>query len=320
MAATDKSSRKHDECRPPTVACRLRGLLLAGLLLVSPLAVGEPVIADEDAPQIRALLAQAWASESGNGVRRNVLVASALYGQAGKLGSAEGYFRAGRIQLGLGFSDVQQQLAACLFSAASQLGHHAAAQELERLNANPAFEPLACSEDAGATVQLVQFDLDRYVSGLPLPRRKIVALIRDLAPRYGVDPRLALAVATVESNLDPWAVSPKRAMGVMQLIPETAARFNVSRPFDAEQNIRGGLAYIRWLQRYFAGDLVRVVAAYNAGEGAVDRHGGVPPYTETVLYVSRVLAFSGYALSGLAAPSLGRPSAVAPGAAPPVMP
>jgi len=79
----------------------------------------------------------------------------------------------------------------------------------------------------------------------------------------------------------------------MQLIPETAARFNVKRPFDAEQNIRGGLAYLRWLLRYYGGDVVRAVAAYNAGEGAVDRYGGVPPYLETEFYVSRVLGFSG---------------------------
>lgn len=267
-----------------------------------------PTIGEDDAPQIRALLAQAWASENGKGVGRNVLIASALYGQAGRLGSAEGYFRAGRIQEGLGSAMAQRQLAACLYSAASQLGHHAAAQALDILHADTGFARAECAEDTGAVVRLVHFDLDRYVSGLPLPRQKIVELIRSLAPKYGVDPRLALAVATVESNLDPWAVSPKRAMGVMQLIPETAERFNVARPFDAEQNIRGGLAYLRWLHRYFGGDLVRVVAAYNAGEGAVDRFGGVPPYAETVLYVSRVLGYSGHLLATLPATGWGLPS------------
>lgn len=300
-------------------ALRLRFGRLAGRFAVVPflllaaaggaaLAGGAPVIGEDDAPQIRALLSQAWASESGSGVRRNVLIASALYGQAGKLGSAEGYFRAGRIQEGLGRATVQRQLAACLYSAASQLGHHAAARALEALHADDDFERADCAEESGAIVRLVHFDLDRYVSGLPPPRQRIVELIRALAPKYGIDPRLALAVATVESNLDPWAVSPKRAMGVMQLIPETAERFNVARPFDAEQNIRGGLAYLRWLHRYFGGDLVRVVAAYNAGEGAVDRFGGVPPYDETILYVSRVLGYSGHLLSALPATGWGQPA------------
>lgn len=262
-------------------------LSLAGSLAAA------PAIDEHDAPQIRALLSQAWAAESGIGVRRNILVASALYGQAGKLGSAEGYFRAGLIQLTLGRSDVQRQFAACLFSAASLLGHLAASHELDRLHLSSGITGQGCGESEDALSHLAQFDLDRYVTGLPPPRRLIVALIRKLAPVYGIDAKLALAVATVESNLDPWAVSPKQAMGVMQLIPATAERFNVRKPFDAEQNIRGGLAYLRWLLRYYGGDVVRAVAAYNAGEGAVDRYGGVPPYLETEYYVSRVLSFSG---------------------------
>lgn len=273
-------------------------------------AVQEPVIDEDEAPQIRALLAQAWASESGQGVYRNPLVASALYGQAGKLGSAEGFFRAGKIQLALSPSAAQRNFAACLFAAASQLGHHEARLELDRLHDIMPLETHGCAEDTGTILQMAHFDLDRYVSGLPLPRRRIVGLIRELAPLFGIDPRLALAVATVESNLDPWAVSPKRAMGVMQLIPETAERFNVKKPFDAEQNIRGGLAYLRWLQRYYRGDTVRVVAAYNAGERAVDRYGGVPPYLETVLYVSRVMGFSGRGVAKLPPTAAGVPGIV----------
>ena len=155
---------------------------------------------------------------------------------------------------------------------------------------------------------MAYFDLDRYVTGLPLPRQKIVRLIRALAPRYGVDPRLALAVATVESNLDPWAVSPKQAIGIMQLIPATAERFNVKKPFDPEQNIRGGLAYLRWLHQYFAGDTVRILAAYNAGEKAVDRYRGIPPYGETLMYVARVLSFSGRSLAALPPTAAGGPA------------
>ena len=81
----------------------------------------------------------------------------------------------------------------------------------------------------------------------------------------------------------------------MQLIPETAERFNVAKPYDPEQNIRGGLAYLRWLLAYFEGDIALAAAGYNAGEGAVDRHRGVPPYCETRAYVERILRHVGQA-------------------------
>ena len=74
----------------------------------------------------------------------------------------------------------------------------------------------------------------------------------------------------------------------MQLIPETSARFNVKKPFDPVQNVRGGLAYLRWLLAYFKGNVALVAAAYNAGEGTVERYRGVPPYAETRAYVQRI--------------------------------
>jgi soluble lytic murein transglycosylase-like protein len=77
----------------------------------------------------------------------------------------------------------------------------------------------------------------------------------------------------------------------MQLIPDTAARFNVRQPLDPEQNIRGGLAYLRWLLAYFEGDIALAAAAYNSGEKTVERYGGVPPFPETQQYVKRILAF-----------------------------
>jgi soluble lytic murein transglycosylase-like protein len=121
--------------------------------------------------------------------------------------------------------------------------------------------------------------------------RKLVELIHKLAPEYGVKPLLALAIARTESNFNPGAVSEKNAQGLMQLIPETSARFNVRQPFDPEQNIRGGLSYLRWLLAYFRGDVALVAAAYNAGEGTVNRYRGVPPYPETRDYVKRIRNF-----------------------------
>jgi soluble lytic murein transglycosylase-like protein len=114
--------------------------------------------------------------------------------------------------------------------------------------------------------------------------------IIQIAPRYGVDPRLALAVVAVESNFDALAVSPKDARGLMQLIPETAARYKVRDPLNPRQNLNGGLAYLRLLLAHYRGQVTLAAAAYNAGEAAVDRHRGVPPYPETQAYVRRVRA------------------------------
>ncbi|MBK8908703.1 MAG: lytic transglycosylase domain-containing protein [Rhodospirillales bacterium] len=118
----------------------------------------------------------------------------------------------------------------------------------------------------------------------------ITAIVEDMAPRYGLDPNLVLSVMAVESRFQVEARSHKNAQGLMQLIPDTAARFGIEKPFDARQNIRGGMAYLQWLLDYFEGDIPLALAGYNAGENAVDRHGGIPPYAETRAYVENVQA------------------------------
>ena len=139
--------------------------------------------------------------------------------------------------------------------------------------------------------------VSRYMKRLGLSRLKllqppepVVRFVTLVAPEYKLAPQLVLAVMATESNFDPLAVSPKNAQGLMQLMPGTAARFKVRQIQDPVQNIRGGMAYLRWLLAYFEGDLSLVLAAYNAGEGAVDRYRGVPPYAETRDYVPKVLA------------------------------
>jgi soluble lytic murein transglycosylase-like protein len=114
--------------------------------------------------------------------------------------------------------------------------------------------------------------------------------IREAAALYQIPPELVRAVIRVESDFDPRAVSPKNARGLMQMIPATAERMLVTDAFDPRENIFGGTRYLRVLANLFNGDLELTVAAYNAGEGAVMRHGGIPPYAETRDYVTRVLS------------------------------
>lgn len=108
------------------------------------------------------------------------------------------------------------------------------------------------------------------------------------ARQFGVDEAIVRAVIHAESAFNPTAVSHAGAQGLMQLMPATAQRFGVTDSFDASQNIQGGVKYLAWLLRRFNGNLTLASAGYNAGEGAVDRHGGVPPYRETQNYVVRV--------------------------------
>jgi soluble lytic murein transglycosylase-like protein len=109
------------------------------------------------------------------------------------------------------------------------------------------------------------------------------------ARRHGLDPDLVAAVVSVESAFRPQAVSPKGAQGLMQLMPRTAQSLGVADPLDPAQNLDGGARHLGQLLDLYGGDLVRALAAYNAGQGAVQRHGGVPPYRETQTYVKKVL-------------------------------
>jgi hypothetical protein len=114
-------------------------------------------------------------------------------------------------------------------------------------------------------------------------------LIGEAARLYQLPEPFIRAVMRVESDFNPTVVSRAGAMGLMQLMPKTARSMGVSDPFDARQNILGGARYLRILANRFRGDLVLTVAVYNAGEGAVDKYNGIPPYKETQRYVRRVL-------------------------------
>jgi soluble lytic murein transglycosylase-like protein len=132
----------------------------------------------------------------------------------------------------------------------------------------------------------------RRDSAASLARRKAIEpIIAEVAQRHRIDPALVKAVIRTESNFVPYARSPKGALGLMQLMPATARKHNVWRVFDPRENIEGGVRHLRLLLDQYNGNVRLALAAYNAGGGAVSRHGGVPPYPETIEYLQRVLAY-----------------------------
>jgi len=135
----------------------------------------------------------------------------------------------------------------------------------------------ACAVQPGVSFATVRLNTDAY-------RDEIAAAARE----FGVEEAVVRAVIHAESAFNPMALSHAGAQGLMQLMPATAQRFGVSDSFDARQNIRGGTQYLAWLLKRYNGDLTLAAAGYNAGEGAVDRYNGVPPYSETQRYVQRV--------------------------------
>ncbi len=279
-----------------------------------PLALGaalaqEPALSDATrATLARSYLEQAKAYEYGEGAVRDPGQAALYYCDAARLGDAEALYSLGWMYANGRGVPRQTGYAATLLSMAAAQGHEAARNAQQRFaeladgstgELPPCMtkiesKPVARA-DAPVTLEALMqadaADLDSYVAGLPVNKQKIAELIRLLAPQYNINPRLALAVAVSESNLDLLARSPRGALGVMQLIPETAARFKVRNTFDPGQNIRGGLSYLRWLLAYYRGDVLLTVAAYNAGEGAVDRFRGIPPFMETAFYVKKIYAF-----------------------------
>ena len=129
-----------------------------------------------------------------------------------------------------------------------------------------------------------------------VPEAPFGKLIYKMAGRYKVNPYLIAAMIQVESAFNPRARSRKGARGLMQLLPATARRFGLQRKkdlFNPAKNLEAGIRYLKWLSERFRGDAVRVLAAYNAGEGAVERFGGVPPYQETRDYVTRIFGLLG---------------------------
>ncbi len=264
--------------------------------------------------QVERWRKEALAHEHGDGAERDAVRAAQLYCRAARFGDAEAQYSLAWMLTNARGIERDDAQAAHLFSAAAEQGH-AQAQAMATRLGTPLGSPPPCLRPPDgdlaplvaaaprSSAVIVQRPQPRVAAAAPAappvppppppPAHappQIVRFVQVVAPEYQLEPHVVLAVMAQESNFDPLALSPKNAQGLMQLIPDTARRFNVRNPTDPAQNIRGGMAYLRWLLAYFEGDLVLALASYNAGERAVERYRGVPPYAETRLYVRKIIA------------------------------
>ena len=259
--------------------------------------------------QVERWRSEAKALEHGDGHQRDAVRAAQLYCRAARYGDAESQFSLAWMLTNSRGIERDEAQAAHLFAAAAEQGYEQAVNILARMG-TPQGPPPAClrppDEDRLSAAALVPGKpLANKAAGPWVPTSQppppppanapevIVRFVNLVAPEYKLPPQLVLAIIATESHFDPNAQSPKNAYGLMQLIPDTAARFGVRNIRDPVQNLRGGMAYLRWLLAYFEGDINLTAAAYNAGERAVERYLGVPPYAETRLYVRKIRAAIG---------------------------
>ena len=295
--------------------------MLAASMVVTPFAVAADTtapspIASNQSPGTAEQLARALAYEHGEGMPKDQRLAAAIYCEAAVKGSAEAAFRLGWMYANGRGVEHDDGTAAALYDLAAANGHaYAATARRQIADARGLLPDCMRPLEPPSPLEVVaeEDDSPDPFADLSGDRKKVADLVNEVAPRYGIEPRLALAVIAVESNFSPSARSVRDARGLMQLIPATAARFNVRNPYDMRDNVRGGLSYLRWLLAYYKGEVTLAAAAYNAGEGVVDRYRGVPPYPETRDYVRRVMGLF-RKLRHPYDPTIVEPSAAAPAA------
>ncbi len=233
----------------------------------------------------RAMVTLASKLERGENVERDFIRSNDLYCKAAVRGDSEALLKLGLIY-SIGRAVLANEaVAAMLINRAADMGNERAKELLEFVGRSyTGMEPACLSEKIESPPP------PPLPESIPLPvvRKDVELLVQQWAPKYSVDPALVLALISTESGFNANAVSPKNAQGLMQLIPATAGRFGVKNTYDPLDNLKGGLAYLRWLLAYFKGEVALVLAAYNAGEEAVERHRGIPPYRETINYVRQI--------------------------------
>jgi len=266
---------------------RTAGALLVCVASGSAHAFMDGIIIDDDiraAIQSReptALVRQGARLEHGESVARSADGAISLYCIAARSGDAKAQYALGWMYANGRGIDRNNALAAAWFQLAAQARDPHAERMLQHLGIRDD-TPARCLLSGGGEVL-------PPLRTVPNPSRAlIVHWVKQLAPRAGLDPNLVLSVIEVESAFNPRAQSPKKARGLMQLIAPTARRFGTRNVWDPLDNVRGGIAYLEWLRERFKGNMSLVLAGYNAGEGAVQKYRGIPPYKETQAYVKSV--------------------------------
>ncbi len=273
---------------PPMVAGAALGVVLraAAVLLVTLAMTPFQTAAASSFQKVYASSNQAlltkWGRryERGERVRKNVDRAIRLYCKAAKKGHAPAQYHLGWMYANGNGVQRNDALAAAWLRKAASKNHLQARNTLKLVQAKKK-RSAQCLLSDGLPIGAKR----RYAHPA---KGRITKMVHNLAPEYRLNPNLVLAVIEAESNFNPKARSPKNAQGLMQLIPATAQRFGVKDVWDPEQNLRGGMAYLRWLLDHFNGDVKLALAGYNAGEAAVRRHRGIPPYDETQSYVKRI--------------------------------
>ncbi len=270
----------------PYILLVLCGLLFSSTSLAQAFYT-DPMVETTRLAQQGNLSAQvklATAYEHGEGLGKNMDKAVAWYCKAALKGSIDAQRNLAWMFLNARGVEKDEALAVRWFKAATKSGDKYSQQMLSRLDNNlqtkkhicvalptPYWESRKCSKSC----------------------KKIVKTVNDIAPGYNVEPRLVLALIQQESNFKIRARSHKGAMGLMQLMPATAKRFGVKNAWAPEQNIKGGVRYLVWLLKQYQGNVALTLAGYNAGEQAVKRYKGIPPYKETQRYVKRIMKVYG---------------------------
>lgn len=274
--------------------------------LAGPDARAKPAVGASNDARAQEMIESAIRYEHAEGQPRDYGRAHALYCEAARLDSGDALVRMGWMYANGRGVPRDDAMAHTLFKRAADLGSEMGTRLAGMIRAAPgaAGKAPAClvaRKPAGNAADLAALARGGFLSGVSgeglslaawssRAPRWLLDTVLPLAREYSVDPRLVLAVMRAESNFNPSARSQKNAQGLMQLIPETAERFAVSDILDPAQNVRGGIRYLRWLLSYFRGNVLLSLAAYNAGEGTVNRYRGVPPYPETMAYVARIMA------------------------------
>ena len=233
---------------------------------------------------IDSQLELATAYAYGQGIKKDHNLAIKWYCKAAKRGSVDAQRELSWMLLNTREIDQNEALAIRWFKIAAKSGDQYSKKILTHLDKDLRTTKTICTSFPTAYWKTSKCNKDC---------QKIVLIVNDIAPGYNIEPLLVLSLIQYESNFNSKAKSHKNAIGLMQLLPETAKRFGVKNIWDPEQNIQGGIRYLRWLLKEFQGNVAFTLAGYNAGEQTVLRYKGVPPYKETRHYVKKILKLYG---------------------------